>query len=96
MAVEFEEENISFNSENTQAAQYERSIQIKASPIKKAASLFFAVICLVGAYMLPKLFNPPQTQEVVYFEDLTEARMRLIPEEERDAYISKLPSRNDK
>jgi hypothetical protein len=31
--------------------------------------------------------------QTVYFEDITAARMRLIPEAERDAYISSLPSR---
>lgn len=95
MSVEFEEEKISFNSQNTQAAQYERAVQEKASPLNQMVMLAFALICIVFAFILPKLFNPTEAKEVVYFEDLTEARMRLIPEKEREAYISSLPSRTD-
>jgi hypothetical protein len=95
MSVEFEEENFSFNSQNTQAAQDEKRAQETATPLNQAIMLFFAVLCIVGTFMLPKFFNPPQVKEVVYFEDLTEARMRLIPEDEREAYVSKLPYKNN-
>lgn len=95
MPVEFEEENISFNNQNTQAAQYDRKAQEKASPLNQAMMLSFAVICVVLAFVLPKLFNSTEAKEVVYFEDLTEARMRLIPEKDREAYISSLPSRTN-
>jgi hypothetical protein len=94
MPVVFEDENFSFNSQNTQAAQYERKVQKKASPLNQAIMLFFALLCLAGAYFVPQLINPPEAEKVVYFEDITEARMRLIPEKDRDAFISKLPSRN--
>ncbi|MCF7865637.1 MAG: hypothetical protein K9M11_03985 [Candidatus Pacebacteria bacterium] len=96
MAVEFEEENVSFNTENTQAAQYEKKVQEKSSLLNQIMMLFFALVCIAASFMLPKFLNPPQTKDVVYFEDLTEVRMRLIPEDERDAYISSLPYRNNK
>jgi hypothetical protein len=93
MSVVFEEENISFNDQNSQAAQYQRKVEERASPLNQAIMLFFACLCVVGAYYIPKHFNPPQKEKVVYFEDITEARMRLIPAKDRDAYLNSLPSR---
>ncbi len=94
MSVVFEEENISFNSQNSQAAQYQRKVEERASPLNQAIMLFFACLCVIGAYYIPKYFNPPQEEKVVYFEDITEARMRLIPAKDRDVYLNSLPSRN--
>ena len=94
MPVLFEEENFSFNNQNSQAAQYQRKAQERTSPLNQAIMLFFAVLCLGGAYYLPSIINPPEEERVVYFEDITEERMRLIPEKDREAFINKLPSRN--
>lgn len=93
MPVVFEEENISFNNQNSQAAQYQRKVEERASPLNQAIMLFFACLCLLAAYYIPHYFNPPEEEKVVYFEDITEARMRLIPAKDRDAFVSGLPSR---
>jgi hypothetical protein len=91
----FEEENFTFNTQNTQAAQYQRKVEERASPLNQAIMLFFACLCVLGAYFIPRYLNPPQKEKVVYFEDITEARMRLIPAKDRDAFINKLPSRGN-
>lgn len=93
MPVVFEEENISFNSQNSQAAQYQRKVEERASPLNQAIMLFFACLCAVGAYYIPHYLNPPEKERVVYFEDITEARMRLIPAKDRETYLSNLPTR---
>lgn len=93
MPVVFEDENFSFNSQNTQAAQYDRKAKEKASPLNQVIMLFFALLCACGAYYIPKIVKPVEKEKIVYFEDITEARMRLIPADERDAYLSKLPYR---
>lgn len=95
MPVEFEEESFSFNNQNTQAVQYEQKVQEKSQPENQITMLFFAAICIVAAFLIPKFFNSSQPKEVVYFEDLTEARMRLVPENEREAFISGLPSKSN-
>lgn len=96
MPVVFEDENFSFNTDNTRASQYEKKVQERTSPAHQAIMLFFALLCVAGAYYLPKIINPPKEEKIVYFEDITEARMRLIPEKDREAYISRLPSRGKK
>lgn len=98
MGVEFEEENISLNTNRfglagNQGLQSNGS-NPKASPLKQGMMLALALICLVAALVLPKIFSPKSAAQTVYFEDITEARMRLIPADERNAYISSLPSRN--
>lgn len=95
MPVVFEEENFTFNAQNTQAAQYQKRAQEKASPLNQAIMLFFACLCAAGAYFVPHFLNPPEKEKVVYFEDITEARMRLIPAKDRDAFINSLPTRGD-
>ncbi len=98
MGVEFEEENISLNANRFGATDAHGSpfqgAQPKASPLKQGVMLATALICIMAAFILPKLFSPKSAAQTVYLEDITEARMRLIPADERDAYISNLPSRN--
>ncbi|MBP6975053.1 MAG: hypothetical protein KBB54_03900 [Candidatus Pacebacteria bacterium] len=96
MPVVFEDEKFSFDTDNTRAAQYDRKVKERASPAHQAIMIFFALLCIAGAYYLPKVINPPKEEKIVYFEDITEARMRLIPEKDREAYISRLPSRGSK
>ena len=56
--------------------------------------LLFACICIFGAYYIPKIISPVQAEREVYLEDITESRMRLIPEKSRDEVLSKLKSRS--
>lgn len=93
MSVIFEEENFSFNGQNTQSAQYENKMQKRKDPANQFLMVFVIAICLIGAYILPSYINPQNATEIIYAEDITEARMRLIPEEERADYINSLPSR---
>ncbi len=93
MSVVFEEENFSYNAQNTQAAKYQRKVEERSSPLNQAIMLFFACLCMVGTYYIPRYFNPSEKERVVYFEDITEARMRLIPAKDREAFINNLPTR---
>lgn len=94
MPVIFEEEQAqnSFNTENSQAAIYQRKIQEKTDPVNQVIMLFFAVLCISGAYYLPRIIRPVQAEKEVYLEDITESRMRLIPEKNREEVLSKLKS----
>jgi hypothetical protein len=97
MGVEFEEENISINTNRFGASSAQASpfqgAQPKAGLLKQVMMLVAALACVIAAFVLPTFFTPKTTVQTVYFEDITAARMRLIPEAERDAYISSLPSR---
>ena len=95
MAVEFEEENIVFNQENTAEARYSAKVNERNTPLMQVTMLIFGIVCLVLAFYLPSYINPPKKQKVIYIEDLTEARMRLLPPNKLNSIISKLPSRAD-
>lgn len=94
MPVVFEDENISFGNQNSQAAQYYKKVEERSSPLNQAIMLFFACVCAVGAYYVPYYLNPPKKEKIVYLEDITEARMRLVPVKDREDFINNLPSRN--
>lgn len=93
MSVLFEEENYSFNTTDSPSAKFDSKNQDKNSLVNQIIMLFFACLCVLGAYYIPKYLSPKTEARVVYFEDITEARMRLIPVNERDNFINKLPSR---
>ncbi len=95
MPVVFEDEQFSFNSQNSQAAQSQRKAEERSSPLNQFIMVLFAVLCLAGAYYLPGIIDPPDKEKVVYFEDITEARMRLVPVKDREAFLNSLPSRDD-
>lgn len=94
MSVVFEEENFSINDQNSQASKYQRKIDGRTSPLNQVSMLFFACLCVLGAYFVPSYINPPKEAKVIYLEDITEARMRLVPEKDREAFISRFPSRD--
>lgn len=93
MSVVFEEENFSFNNQNSQSVKDQKRLSERTSPLNQAIMLFFACLCVLGAYFVPSYINPPKEGKVIYLEDITESRMRLIPEKDREAFISKFPSR---
>jgi hypothetical protein len=93
MAVEFEEENFNFNTQNTAQSRYEARVNEVNTPFMKVVMVFFALLCVAGAFYFPTLINPKNNNTVVYVEDLTEARMRLIPANQVNSIVSKLPSR---
>lgn len=95
MPVVFEDENFSFNGQNSQSAKYEEKMKRKKDPATQFLMVVIIIVCLIGAYILPSYLNPDKTTEIIYAEDITEARMRLIPEEERANYINSLPSRKN-
>ncbi len=95
MPVVFEEENFSFNNTtNSPSAKFDTKNQESSSVAKQTMMLFFACVCVLGAYYIPKYLSPKTEAKVIYFEDITEARMRLVPVKERDDFINKLPSRS--
>ncbi len=96
MSVEFDEEKIamSYNAAHTAEAQYQQAVQASNSPVKQVALLICAGLFIGGALYIPRLINPPEAEPVVYLEDLTEARMRLIPGDVRDGILLNLKSRN--
>lgn len=96
MPVIFEEEQAqnTFNAVNSQAAIYQRKVEERNDPVNQAIMLFFAALCILGAYYLPRIIRPAQAEREVYIEDITESRMRLIPEKSKDEVLSKLKSRN--
>lgn len=97
MPVVFEEENAQLSNINASTSRYGQNpagARPSDSPTTKFAMVTFALLCLIGAYYVPTLINPPHKQEVIYIEDLTEARMRLIPPDEQAAFLRGLPSRN--
>ncbi len=98
MPVVFEDENFNFSNNGqhvTAAERYEQKVQVRSSPLNQGIMLFFAILCLLGAYYIPKYLKPSQKEVVIYLEDITESRMRLIPQDQRDSFISSLPSRSN-
>ena len=93
MAVEFEEENVVFNQDNSLDAQYKAKIAQKNTPAMQISMLFFALFCGVLAFYAPSYINPPKKENIIYIEDITETRMRLLPPDQLNSILSKLPSR---
>lgn len=93
MAVEFEEENVTFNQENSVEAQYKAKVAQNNTPVMQITMLLFGVACIILAFYIPSYINPPKKEGIIYIEDLTEARMRLLPQDQLNSIISKLPSR---
>lgn len=93
MSVVFEEENFSYNGQNTQSAQYENKMNKRKNPLNQFLMVGIIIICLIGAFVLPSYINPKNPADTIYIEDITEIRMNLIPEEERADFINSLPSR---
>ena len=93
MAVEFEEENVVFNQDNSLEAQYQAKMSQKATPAMQISMLAFGLVCICLAFYAPSYINPPKKENVIYIEDITEARMRLLPPDQLNSILSKLPSR---
>lgn len=103
MPVVFEDENFNFSRGGVTAATNNAGATNAGNPFTPAAEtsnakrvmmIIFAIVCIGLAFYIPSIINPSKKQAQVYLEDITEARMRLIPEKDQAEYVSRLPSRS--
>ncbi len=93
MSVVFEEENFSINQKDSKTDQYSKDTR-KVSMLKQITMVIIIAVCVLGTFLVPILRGQREKENIVYIEDITEARMRLVPLKDREAFIARFPSRN--
>ncbi len=102
MPIVFEEEQRDLEKDQEIAEVRNVSFRLQnyaTQPVwEKIFMLFFAIVCVAGAVAIQFFYNPFAINEMnaTYREDVTEAELRLIPAQDRAAYLNSLPSRRSR